>query len=579
MSKKAKKAKKESPTKGLGCLVLFALPFAGVGVFMAYLIGAAFMDWSSMRSREEVPAEIVSVNRWVSRDSDSNSTEAQATYRYQYLGRSFTGTRVSLHKGSDSIGGFQEDTYRELLSHRGSTFRCFVNPANPAEAVLYRDLRWELIGFYSIFLVVFGGAGFGLMAMGLLGGKKAKREAELKEGHPDEPWKHKEAWATGKIVSTTKPVLVMSAIFAVFWNAISSPLWFMIPEIVENENKLALLAFMFPVVGGGLIFWALRNFVRYKKFGESVFEMGTLPGVIGGPLAGTIRTTVNVRPEDGFELTLSSVRVRQTGSGKNRSTHETVLWQKSHVIARELLAYDLRRSAIPVSFAIPFDGKASDESNADDRIVWKLEVAAAVPGVDYHATFEVPVFETEESSENFRVAEDPGVERVVPELGKKLEQAGIRVELLPGGKRLVFPRARALGSAIGLTVFFGVWTAIVYGLNASDAPRLFPWLFGLFDVLLLLGVVDMWLYHGFIEARPGELSFGSGLFFTGAPQELISGEVQKLEATRGMQMGNKLYYRLVVHERSGRRHTVAKRLPDLETTERVIENLESILRG
>ncbi|TDI37418.1 MAG: hypothetical protein E2P02_22800 [Acidobacteria bacterium] len=216
-----------------------------------------------------------------------------------------------------------------------------MNPANPTEAVLYRDLRWELIGFYFIFVVVFGGAGFGLMAAGLFGGKKAKREAELQERHPDEPWKHKEAWATGKIVSTTKPVLVMSAIFAVVWNAISSPLWFMVPEIVENENKLALLAFMFPVVGVGLIFWALRNFVRYKKFGESVFEMRTLPGVIGGPLAGTIQTTVNVRPEDGFELTLSSVRIRQTGSGKNRSTHETVLWQKSHVIARELLAYDL----------------------------------------------------------------------------------------------------------------------------------------------------------------------------------------------------------------------------------------------
>ncbi|TDI37419.1 MAG: DUF3592 domain-containing protein [Acidobacteria bacterium] len=117
-------SKKESSTKGLGCLVLFAFPFAGVGVFMSYLIGAAFLDWSAMRSWEEVPAELVSVNLSESRDSDSDSAEAQATFRYQYLGRSFTGTRVSLHKGSDSVGGFQKDTYRELLSRRGSTFRC-----------------------------------------------------------------------------------------------------------------------------------------------------------------------------------------------------------------------------------------------------------------------------------------------------------------------------------------------------------------------------------------------------------------------------------------------------------------------
>ena len=132
----------------------------------------------------------------------------------------------------------------------------------------------------------------------------------------------------------------------------------------------------------------------------------------------------------------------------------------------------------------------------DNRVVWKLVVAADVPGVDYHAEFEVPVFETEESAKDFKITEDPSVERVVPELGKKLEQAGIRVELLPAGKRLVFPMARSLGPAIGLTVFFGVWTAIVVGLHFSDAPRIFPWVFGFFDALIFLGVVDLWLHHG-----------------------------------------------------------------------------------
>ena len=258
--------KKESATKGIGCLVLFALPFAGVGVFMAYLIGAALLDASSMRSWEEVPAELVSVNLWESRSSDSNSVRAQATYHYQYSGRPFTGTRVSLHKGSDSVGSYQRDVYYELSSRRGSTFRCFVNPENPAEAVLFRDLRWELLGFYSIFLVVFGGAGFGLIGAGIYGGKKANRDAELEARHPDEPWMHKDNWASGKIVSTTKPVLIMSAVFAILWNAISSPLLFMVPEILENENKLALLAFVFPAVGGMLIVWAFRNLLRFRKF-------------------------------------------------------------------------------------------------------------------------------------------------------------------------------------------------------------------------------------------------------------------------------------------------------------------------
>lgn len=46
---------------------------------MADLIGAAVLDWSAMQSWEEVPAELISVNLWRSRDAE-NSAEARATY-------------------------------------------------------------------------------------------------------------------------------------------------------------------------------------------------------------------------------------------------------------------------------------------------------------------------------------------------------------------------------------------------------------------------------------------------------------------------------------------------------------------
>lgn len=72
-------SKQISSTRALGCLALVALPFAGLGVFMADLIGAAVLDWSAMQSWEEVPAELISVNLWRSRDAE-NSAEARATY-------------------------------------------------------------------------------------------------------------------------------------------------------------------------------------------------------------------------------------------------------------------------------------------------------------------------------------------------------------------------------------------------------------------------------------------------------------------------------------------------------------------
>jgi hypothetical protein len=74
---------------------------------------------------------------------------------------------VSIHRGSDNIGSFQRRAFEELTRCRasGRPFRCYVDPQNPANAVLYRQARWEMIAFYAMFALVFGGAGVGLLAV------------------------------------------------------------------------------------------------------------------------------------------------------------------------------------------------------------------------------------------------------------------------------------------------------------------------------------------------------------------------------------------------------------------------------
>ena len=48
--------------------------------------------------------------------------------------------------------------------------------------------------------------------------------------------------------------------FALFWNAISGITPFIAyREIVENDNYLALVALVFPLVGIGLLVWAIRR--------------------------------------------------------------------------------------------------------------------------------------------------------------------------------------------------------------------------------------------------------------------------------------------------------------------------------
>ncbi len=187
--------------------------------------------------------------------------------------------------------------------------------------------------------------------------------------------------------------MLMALCVAIFWNVISSPLWLVLPdEIFHKGNYVALLGLVFPAIGLALAGWAVFAILRWRKFGQSVFRMAYVPGVIGGQLAGVIQTSAKVRPEDGFHLSLRCVRRITTGSGKQRSTSESIVLEEERTVMHELLEDQADQSAIPVEFQIPADCRPSDERNSDDQTLWRLTAAANVPGIDYSVTFVVPVF-------------------------------------------------------------------------------------------------------------------------------------------------------------------------------------------
>ena len=179
--------------------------------------------------------------------------------------------------------------------------------------------------------------------------------------------------------------------FAIFWNGISTGVAVgmlkggapIVPEIIFGA--------IFPVIGLLLLGWAIRTTIAWKKFGASTFKMLSVPGVIGGSLSGAIETSVKLRPQDGFHLRLACVKRVRVGSGKDSSTTETVLWQAEKTMNEDLLD-EPRRSGIPVSFPIPADAMPTDNTVPTNAIIWRLVAQAKLPGVDYSATFEVPVF-------------------------------------------------------------------------------------------------------------------------------------------------------------------------------------------
>jgi len=570
---------------GAGCLVLFALPFAAVGVGMGVWLASTFGTYLSARNWIETPARIVRADLKVQHGQKSTTYQVTAEYVYEYGGRKYRGYRVGLSGGSDNVGSFQQDAYGELSTYRqsGKPFRCYVNPGRPENAILYRDLRWEMIALQLIFVLAFGGAGFGLLISGLLAYRTQRAETALAATHAEAPWMWKADWAAGQIVSSSRNTMLAALAVALFWNVVSSPLWLVLPhEILDRSNRLALIGLVFPAIGLILVYWAVFCFLRWRKYGQSVFQMASVPGVIGGQLAGVIRTSAKVRPEDGFHLLLRCVRRMTTGSGKQRSTSERIVWEDERVVMHELLDDQSEQSAIPVVFQIPYDCRPSDEQTPNDQTLWRLTASAEVPGIDYAATFLVPVFKTAQSDPNFVPGKSAMPEYVgAPPPERELREAGVRKTASPDGEgvRFVFPMFRAPGMAIILAVLCLVFSgAIVVMLKAGEL-LVFPivFAFGLVDLLFLVILANVCFYRSVVDISARNLSIRGGLFGLGSTRRIEAARVKTMETRQVAWSNQSVYYSVVVVCGDGKPITAGTWLPGARLATAVARQMEQAL--
>jgi hypothetical protein len=67
---------------------------------------------------------------------------------------------------ADNFGNFHERLYarrKRVQQVRESHVVVYIDPANPADATLNRDLRWGVLVFETALARVFGAVGFGLL--------------------------------------------------------------------------------------------------------------------------------------------------------------------------------------------------------------------------------------------------------------------------------------------------------------------------------------------------------------------------------------------------------------------------------
>ena len=414
---------------------------------------------------------------------------------------------------------------------------------------------------------------------------------ELKQQNPSQPWLWRDDWATGEIPAGNFRSLIGVVAFAVVWNAFSWTLTIlMLPGELRDENYLVLLALLFPMAGIMLAVMAFRAVGRHLKFGVSTFLLAGDTGVVGGPLAGVIRVSTKLKPKKGFRLTLNCMSREVRGTGKNRRVSEKILWQSMQTMTRELSEGNPNETGVPVQFAIPFDAVPSSEGGANrEGILWKLEIAADAPGIDYHAEFDVPVFTTDESSASF-VADNSLVADFVhvPETDEVYREAGLVRTQTPAALEIVFSRFRDAKSAASVTTMAILW----FGMTATMAFAMFNFgstdpigifglmfvsVFCLFGLILVALAVELWLWMGKIRISNCGIESVSGITGFSKTQLFDFDQIAAITFKRSMQSGQTIYHDLRVESLDGEEHVIGKRIVNEASVRKIVDDINEQL--
>lgn len=449
-------------------LSLFALPFAagGVGLFV-FLSLPMLVDWGRMQTWAPAQAELIEVQL---HRAKSDSYRVEARYRYVFGGDAHLGERVAIHERADNIGDFQYQLGARLRDawQRGEPVPVWVNPSQPDEAVLDRSFRPGLFALQMVMVLLFGGFGFGFLAFAW-----RKRQAPVEAAIPA-------ATPVGEnaIRSTKKWEVWVAWGFSLVWNGISAPILFLhLPALFHHPKPGQVIAMIFPLIGLGLLIWAIRASRDAWRFRSVRLVLDPFPGALGGDVGGSLIVPLAFSSARSFALSLDCRLHTSRQNGSETETVETLIWETRGAASAERHASGTR---LTFRFEVPRDLPASS-----DHHLWRLSVESSGDSPRFVRQFEIPVQPTGARSAQLRrdAAEHPEAQRA---LDAQIAALG-QIEPLHDGVRLYLPAARALRKSLQwlvMTLAFGgvgVFMAV-----KSDAPMVLLVAFNLIGAGFLL---------------------------------------------------------------------------------------------
>ena len=226
--------------------------FAGLGFFVPFF---GLPAWRSLQARSwlETPCAILHSAVRSHAGDESTTYSVDVLYSYRIGGCEYKSSRYTFFTGSSGGSAAKEAAVARYPAGGGAV--CYVNPADPTDAVLVRSLAGD--AWFGLFPLIFVAVGAGGIAFTLVGYRRQAAGAKAGAGAVPSP---REA-TSGPVTLDPKtgPIgkLLGISFAALFWNGIVGVfVWRLIAGYQQGQADGCLTAFLIPFVLIGLLLLA-----------------------------------------------------------------------------------------------------------------------------------------------------------------------------------------------------------------------------------------------------------------------------------------------------------------------------------
>ncbi len=239
--------------------------------------------------------------------------------------------------------------------------------------------------------ILFGAAGLWIISRGVANVIAQATLRRRMARWPQEPWRWDHSWDPTAAVTGGFGEQVQGAVGVLFFGLFLAPFnwlaWreFGIWVVVVGLFDLILLAIVGVLVYG---------FLRFARYGKSRLRFATFPFFLGGSFEASLERAARLRSCRSVKVRLQCVEEMREPNGDSTKTVAYSIYADERTLDPEA-GGSADPSEMRIAFPLP-KGEAFDTAlQQRPPRYWELVVTAETPGVDYAATFLVPIYRSD----------------------------------------------------------------------------------------------------------------------------------------------------------------------------------------